>query len=177
MPGLPGDGEEAFRATITKIIRLSPDMVRLYPAVVLRGTGLAEMHRQGRYRPLGLGEAVRICSEACMRFEGEGIPVIRMGLMSSPSLLLQGQIVAGPWHPAFGFLVRSTVHHRLLEPTLPRSGVSSTVIVEAPQREIPLVRGFRNQGLRWIEKRIGAKVVRVEPDDSVPPGRVRVREV
>ena len=177
MPGLPGDDEETFRVTITKTIRLNPDMVRLYPAVVIQGTEMADMYRQGRYQPMDVGEAVQICSEACMRLEDKSIPVIRMGLMSSPSLLLKGQIVAGPWHPAFGFLVRSTVHHRRLEPTLPRSGVSSTVIVAAPQREIPLVKGFKNQGLKWIEKRIGAKVVRVEPDDSVLPGRIRVRRV
>ena len=101
MPGLPGDSEELFLKTVDEVVRLKPDMVRLYPALVIRGTELAEWYFEKRYEPLTLDAAVRICTESCIRLEGRGIPVIRMGLMSTPSLLNEGHIVAGPWHDAF----------------------------------------------------------------------------
>ncbi len=177
MPGLPGDSKEKFHETITRVIDLGPHSVRLYPALIIRGTGLARLYREGRYRPLDLTEAVDICLEGCMRLENEGIPVIRIGLMASPSLLEEGQIVAGPWHPAFGFLVRSAIHQKMIGPDLPGPGTASHIRILAPQRDIPLVRGHRNQGLRLIEKKTGASVLGVQADNTIPRGRVRVEVI
>jgi len=177
MPGLPGDSEEKFMETVEEVIRLHPDMVRLYPAVVIRGTELAKWYREGRYEPLSLGEAIHICEEACVRFEDNGIPVIRIGLMSSPSLLREGELIAGPWHEAFGFLVRSGIHQKKIKPYLPGKGAASMIRLRVPMREIPLVRGYRNLGLRWIEDKTGASVATVIPDDSVPSGRICVDKV
>lgn len=176
MPGLPGDSEETFRETIQAVISLDPDMVRLYPAVVIAGTGLAQMVQAGRYRPLTLEEAIDRCVDGTVCLEANGIPVIRIGLMSSPSLLEPGRILAGPWHPAFGFLVRSAIHHRAIEPDLPARGTVKEIRIFAPGPEIPLVRGHRNRGIRMIEEKTGAKVIEVAADDTVPGGRVRVRK-
>jgi len=176
MPGLPGDTKEKFRSTITRVIDLDPDMVRLYPALVIRGTALARWYKEGRYIPLETGEAVDICMDSCIRLESHGIPVIRIGLMSSPTLLEEGQIMAGPWHPAFGFLVRSGIHHIKIGPDLPGPGEISRISLRVQSREIPLLRGYKNQGLELIENKTKAKIVKVEADESVPSGRVRVEE-
>jgi histone acetyltransferase (RNA polymerase elongator complex component) len=174
MPGLPGDTEEGFRRTVDRVLELKPDMVRLYPALVIRGTELETRYLEGLYRPLTLWEAVRICVEATARFERNGIPVIRIGLMSSPSLLEEGTIVAGPWHRAFGFLVRSKIHRQRIGPLLPEPGRAERIRLRVPRREIPLVRGHENTGLREIEEKSGAVVVEVRPDDSLLPGRLEV---
>lgn len=175
LPGLPGDSEKRFRATIARVLTLDPDMVRLYPVLVLRGTVLARLYEEGKYRPMKLDGAIETCIESCIRLETAGIPVIRLGLMSSSSLLEEGQILAGPWHPAFGFLVRSGIHLRGID--LPKPKGASMINIFAPQREIPLVRGYKNEGLKWIEKRTGAEVVGVKADDSVSPGKIRIEEV
>jgi histone acetyltransferase (RNA polymerase elongator complex component) len=174
MPGLPGDSKERFRSTITRAIALRPDMVRLYPALVIRGTELAQWYREGRYCPMILDEALETCIESCTRLEAEGIPVIRIGLMSSDSLLEEGQILGGPWHPAFGFLVRSGIYHKRIGPKLLRLGEVSEIKIRAPKKDISLLRGYKNQGLRCIQAKTSAKTVRIEPDDSVPPGELKV---
>lgn len=174
MPGLPGDSKDIFYSTITKVLGLYPDMVRLYPALVIRGTALAHAYREGTYHPLSLDDAVEICIESCVRLENAGIPVIRIGLMSSPSLLEKGQIIAGPWHTAFGFLVRSGIYHKNIEPELPGPGEASCIRIIAPKRDIPLLRGYKNQGLKAIEAKIGAMVAGVEIDDDIAQGRVKV---
>ncbi len=174
MPGLPGDSRERFLRTVQAVIDLGADMVRIYPAVVIRGTEMAEMYLSGRYRPLGLEDAVRLCEEGCVRLENRGIPVIRIGLMSSPSLLEEGQILAGPWHSAFGFLVRSGILLRRIRPFLPGRGAARRIRLRVPAREIPLVRGHRNQGLRMIEDLTGAEVVEVRGEDGFAPGHFDV---
>jgi histone acetyltransferase (RNA polymerase elongator complex component) len=87
MPGLPGDSKGVFMDTIDKVIGLKPDMARLYPTLVIKGTRLAQWYKQGKYIPMGLKDTVDLCKEACIKLENSGIPVIRIGLMSSPSLL------------------------------------------------------------------------------------------
>ena len=176
MPGLPGDSEDTFMKTVDKVIQIRPHMVRLYPCIVIRGTELAEWYEEGRYRPLGLEEAVRICRESCFQLETRGIPVIRIGLMSSPSLLQQGQIVAGPWHESFGFLVRSGIYLKKIESVLPRPGEATRIVLRVHPRDIPLVRGHKNQGLRLIENKTGARIARVVADDSLPSGQISVDE-
>ena len=97
--------------------------------------------------------------------------------MSSPSLLEEGQIIAGPWHPAFGFLVRSGIYQKRIEPELPGPGEALHITIKVPGRDIPLIRGYKNEGLRKIEVRTGAKVVKVEVDDSIPEGTVKVENI
>ena len=177
MPGLPGDTENTFLKTVEVVARLSPHMVRLYPTVVIRGTELEDLYRAGDYQPLSLIEAVNLCVKSCTQLEENGIPVIRMGLMSSPSLLEKGEIVAGPWHEAFGFLVRSEIHHQKITPCLPEKNAIGMIRIRAPRREIPLVVGYKNRGLRSIEEKTGAEVLGVTPDDSVPAGQIRVERV
>ena len=176
MPGLPGDSKERFRATIEKVIGLNPDMVRLYPALVIEGTGLARMYAEGSYRPLTLEEGVDLCVQGVTRLETNGIPVIRIGLMSSPSLLEDRRIVSGPWHTAFGFLVRSAIHQKAIEADLPAPGTAKRIKIFAPEREIPLIRGYKNRGIRMIEEKTGAEVLRITVDDNLPGGRVRIEK-
>jgi histone acetyltransferase (RNA polymerase elongator complex component) len=174
MPGLPGDTRERFMQTVEKVIRLRPHMVRLYPTIVLKGTVLEKWFKKKRYYPMLLAEAVKTCQESCVRLEDNGIPVIRIGLMSSKTLLENDQIVAGPWHKAFGFLVRSEIYHQRIESYLPEWGAVAEIGLRVPHRELPLVRGYENRGLRSIEEKTGAKVIKVIGDDTVPPGQVVV---
>jgi histone acetyltransferase (RNA polymerase elongator complex component) len=172
MPGLPGDSEITFMETVEEVVKLQPDLVRLYPTVVIRGTELARWFEEGHYQPLQLEEGVRVCMKSCKRLEGAGIPVTRMGLMGSPSL--KGQIVAGPWHEAFGHLVRSEILFEKIEPHLPRNGQTPKIRLRVSPQEVSLLRGHKNAVIKRVESMTGAGVVEVFPDPSVPKGSPRV---
>jgi histone acetyltransferase (RNA polymerase elongator complex component) len=174
MPGLPGDSRKTFLATVESIVRLAPDMARLYPAVVIRGTALARMYEAEEYVPLDLAEAVELCAESCSMLEGAGIPVIRMGLMSSPSLLKKGVILGGPWHAAFGFLVRCRMYQKTIASQLPGRGAMKRFKIRVQERDASLLRGYRNEGIAWISMMTGAEVLGVHGDPSFPPGRIEV---
>jgi len=174
MPGLPGDSAERFAATVQKVIRMKPDMVRLYPVVVIRGTELAQWMERGKYQPLALEESVRICAESCLRLEEAGIPVIRIGLMASASLRKKGHVLAGPWHESFGHLVRSEIYQRKIEAFLPGPGEAQRILIRIPSKEIALLRGHRNEGLRRVEETTQALIDGILADDSLPSGRITV---
>ena len=61
------------------------------------------MYRLGNYRPLTLNRAVALCRQAKQMFAQAGIRVVRIGLQ--PSASLEKELLAGPYHPAFGELV------------------------------------------------------------------------
>ena len=174
MPGLPGDSREKFLATVDQVVDLGPDMVRLYPTVVIQGTELAYRYCNGRYEPLSLDQALEVCAESVLRLERSAIAVIRIGLMSSASLRAAGQVVAGPWHEAFGHMVRSMVYHRRIEWFLPPRGQAKRIRLKVHPREVPLMRGFKNKGIRDVEMKTGATVEGVAPDETLAPGCIRV---
>jgi len=66
MPGLPGsDFErdlEAFRL-LFEDPRFKPDMLKIYPTLVLEGTRLHEMWLRGEYEPLTTEEAIELIAE------------------------------------------------------------------------------------------------------------------
>lgn len=103
MCGLPADNSSSLLATVRKTVELEPDFVRIYPALVIKGSGLEKMYRTGKYKPLSLGKAVALSSRMKAIFDEHNIKVVRMGLQ--PSAELAEKVVAGPYHPAFGELV------------------------------------------------------------------------
>jgi hypothetical protein len=175
MPGLPGEDRATFLETIDKSTAIRPDFVRLYPTVVLSGTILEDLYRRGSYRPLSLAEAVDWCKEALLRFSESAIRVIRMGLQTSPTLERPGAIVAGPYHPAFGQLVKSALWYDRISPDLAEvSRRSPEPIIHVHPSDLADVRGHRNGNLsRWLTEMF-LPCLDVISSPEIPPGEFRV---
>lgn len=109
MPGLPGDSMQTIGKTIDTVSELKPESVRLYPALVIKDTPLADFYRRGLYEPLTLEQAVAVCKDAYRKFAAATIKVIRMGLQPTEDLEKPGMILSGPYHPAFRQLVESAI--------------------------------------------------------------------
>lgn len=112
MTGLWGDTAVGAMQTAQDFAGLKPDCVRIYPTVVMKGTELALRYQSGEYVPMGLEETVELCCDLLEFFGEHSIPVIRLGLHSSPEM--QRDRVAGPWHPAFRELCESRLFLRRL---------------------------------------------------------------
>lgn len=108
MTGMYGSSDEKDIASAEKIIALKPDTVRIYPTVVIEGTELAELYRSGEYTPPTLESAVELCAGLLPMFEDKGIRVIRLGLHSGGDV--EGNFVAGMYHPAFRELCESKIY-------------------------------------------------------------------
>ncbi|AMA72637.1 MULTISPECIES: elongator complex protein 3 [Aneurinibacillus] len=149
LPGLPGDTLAKSVRTVEEIIKLKPDFVRIYPALVIAGTELEWLYLTRQYEPLSLEEAVQWTAEMWPPLLRAGIPVIRMGLHSSDDLRSEGTVLAGPFHPSFRQLVEEELFFRLLkrmmERIVPDMGPSVEVTVH-PADETAL-RG--RKGRNW----------------------------
>jgi histone acetyltransferase (RNA polymerase elongator complex component) len=110
MVGLPGDSLSADLETTKKTIAIKPDMVRIYPTLVIAGTYLATMYKEGKYQPLSLAEAIKICLYMFLHFQQNGIKVIRMGLHPEEEFSQSTTLLAGPFHPSFGELVQQEIY-------------------------------------------------------------------
>jgi elongator complex protein 3 len=67
MPGMPGSSRtqdlEAFKRVFTDS-KFKPDMIKIYPCLVLEGTKAHEWYRTGAYQPYSTEEAVNLIAEA-----------------------------------------------------------------------------------------------------------------
>lgn len=171
MPALPGDSEENFRKSIERTVEIGPEFVRLYPTIVLEKTELASRYRQGRYQPLTLEEAVSWCANALETLAEAEIRVIRMGLHADRALLEPGRIIAGPYHPAFGYLVKSArwknrVDRRM---EMEKAGCNGReLVLEVPAHLRSEVIGHRCSNLEHWRRKWGIRDVKVVnvPGDS-----------
>ncbi|HOP63588.1 MAG TPA: radical SAM protein [Spirochaetota bacterium] len=118
LPGLPMDTPEKSLYTAEVTVSLKPDDVRIYPAVVLKDTALENLFRQGKYMPMTLEETVELCSAMYGMFYEKGINVIRMGLHPMEMNSEDPAVVAGPYHTALGFMIKSRYRRKKLEALL-----------------------------------------------------------
>jgi elongator complex protein 3 len=67
MPGLPGSTPERDIEDFRKLFSdeaFKPDMLKIYPTLVLEGTGLYKMHASGRYQAYSDGDLIQVIAEA-----------------------------------------------------------------------------------------------------------------
>lgn len=170
MVGLPGDDAQGNGHTVDRVIRLNPHFVRIYPTLVLKGTLLEKWYRSGRYIPLSLKQAVDLCKSAFLKFHRAGIPVIRLGLQSSPELETKDSVVAGPYHPAFGHLVESSLFYDMASCLMGKSRQSRIPRVRVSPSDLSNIRGQKNQNLYRLKYRFGLRDVQIEVDEEQPRG-------
>jgi histone acetyltransferase (RNA polymerase elongator complex component) len=175
MPGLPGDTAASVMETGRKVTALRPDFVRIYPTLVVRETVLEKWYLSGRFVPLSLDDAVMLSKELYLLFNAHGISVIRMGLQATENLSQSRALVAGPFHPAFGHLVYSAIFFDLavrelemLKPT------SNRIVIRVHPRDVPKLRGLRNQNLEELVKRFNLEELQILPDQDVSENMLRV---
>lgn len=169
LPGLPGmsgpEGVEDFARDVAAVAGLAPggtpELVRLYPCLVLEGTGLAELWRAGAYAPWELPATVDALARALLSLWGAGVPAARVGLVEQAGL----RILAGPRHPALGQMARARalfLHVSGLLATLP-TPASTLYVPPRWQGEVlgqgnELAKDYAGLGLKvelWAEAEFG----------------------
>ncbi len=113
MVGLPESTRIDEVNTAKQLIKLKPNMVRIYPVLVVKNTKLEKEYEEGKYQPLSVVQAVEICKEIVRLFADKKIDIIRVGLQNTEEISdpknKQSEVVAGPYHPAFRQLVESAM--------------------------------------------------------------------
>ena len=171
MPGLPLEDEYSLYRTGIQAVKLEPHFARIYPAIVLNGTPLAEMYRKGSYTPLTLQEAIRRAVFLKVLFAAHHIQIIRTGLQASEELNNHETVIAGPYHPAFGALVDSEMAFQWLLRCLELMPYNPSVILYCHRRDESMIRGQRNSMLRRLAATAGRQII-LSPSDTIVRGEM-----
>lgn len=116
MPGLYKDSYDKMIDTAKKSIEIKPDIVRIYPTLVVKDTYMEFLYREKLFKPLTLEEAIDISQILLQMYKKEGINVIRIGLQVTDNINLDKDVVAGPFHPALRQLVEQKIYlDRMIE--------------------------------------------------------------
>ena len=150
MPGLPLETTGSFLRTVREVVALVPAFVRLYPVLVVEHAGLAAMYRRGEYRPLSMNRAIALTSRAKVMLTAAAIRVVRIGLQ--PSASLERELLAGPYHPAFGELVASRIWLKRIRPLLASCPVGKRVVVRISPRDLSAVIGMKRLNIQRFER-------------------------
>jgi len=143
LPGLPGSSSTENTLALKQI---KPHYLRLYPLIVIKDTPLETLYREGKYRPLSLDTALELCADYAELCENEGINIIKIGL---PSNLNPADVIAGPWHPAFGELVKA---ERLVRQLVLAIKAGMEIKLDKKQRALIMAHSGRYQAI--LQKRL-----------------------
>lgn len=177
MAGLPGDSRERFQETVERAIAMKPSMVRIHPAIVFRDTELARMFVAGSYLPLGIDQAVDFCKSAVQKFAAADIPVVRLGLQTTPEMESPGSILAGPYHPAFGSLVYESIFYDMAKSLLTRRHkLDKEVTFRVSPGDVSHLRGHRNCNLKNIKEVFGLREIIITPDPNLGRGVLLIHD-
>ena len=164
MLGLPADSYEKALKTAKDVIELKPDMVRIYPTLVIKDTLLEEYYLTGRFIPLSLEEAVEWCTDILPLYREAGITVLRIGLQDSDTL--EGSIVAGPYHPAFGELVESRILYKKITHSLDNMQLENynRIIIRTQPQLVSKLVGQKRVNIESIKENYSLNEVVVKAD-------------
>lgn len=167
MLGLPKDTKEKSIATAKGLIAFKPDLVRIYPTLIVKETFLEESYMRAEYSPLSLEDAVEISSIILMMFDIENINVIRVGLQPTENICSEsGEVVAGPFHPSFRQLVESRIYEIVLDEFLDTHKMSGDEIsIELDKKEISNLVGQKSVNIKNIKEKYHFKKVKIHGID------------
>jgi len=175
MLGLPGDNEAKAYTTASRIASLAPDFVRIYPVLVLKDSPLADRYAGALYQPMPLDACITLTKKLYLLFRQKGIPVARMGLQISQEFNPESQILAGPYHPAFGHLVYSEVmRDRIVSQLRSEVPPCDEITITVHSRHISQVRGDKNKNIRFIAGRFNLTGIKVVADNSLEMDQVMI---
>lgn len=171
MVGLPGEKTAGILLGAKVLAELKPELVRLYPALVLKGSRLGGDYLAGRYQPLALTKAVALCARLREIFSEQGVRVVRIGLQETDTLA--DEVLAGPHHPSFGELVLSwSLHRRLRKLLVVKRGEPRRLIVAAADQSV--FRGVKNSCLEALRRKGFIEGVEVVFDQEQRRGMVKL---
>ena len=178
MIGLPESTEKDDIKTAEDIIKLKPKLVRIYPVLVIKGTGLEREYKNKEFTPLTVGQAVERSKEILRLFAKKNIQVIRIGLQNTETIAdpknKDSEVVAGPYHPAFGQLVEDSIWYDKIVYEIKK--INAKVIrveIEANSQNINNIIGHKKENINKL-KDTYAVITTVKANNSIKPGKFKL---
>lgn len=153
MIGLYKDDEKTAFKTAKKFIEMKPDIVRIYPTLVIEDTYLETLYKLNKYTPLDINKAVKIIKPIYALFKVNDIDVSRIGLQPTENINEEGSVVAGPFHAAFRQLVEQELYREALEKYLSIYKNIDELFIEVPNSQMSYIVGNKAENKKYLKNR------------------------
>lgn len=177
MLGLPGDTKEKDIYTVKKIIELSPNMCRIYPALVIKGTPMERMYYENTYKPYSLKECLEICKILYCQLIANNINVIRIGLQVTEEINTGKDIVAGPFHPAFRELIDSSIINDMVMYEIRKGSEHESIdniIIELNRKDVSKLFANKKYFFNDMKDIIGVHNIKVKENNDIKKGFLKL---
>lgn len=174
MLGLPGDNFQKDIETAQKSIAMKPDIYRIYPALVIRNTPMEKMFNSGTYKPYELYEAVKIAKVIYSMAIANNINVIRVGLQPTEEINEGGELVAGPFHPAFRELVEGSIYNDMILKEL--FDVNKELVIKINEKDLSKLYANKKKFFNDIKKQLKTQNICVIQDNSLDRGSLILKQ-
>lgn len=178
MVGLPDSTWIDEMNTAKELAKLKPKIIRIYPVLVIKRTELETEFAKGEYHPITLEQAVERCKELYYFFDKKKITVIRMGLQNTDIISnpenVSSEVVAGPYHEAFGQLVEDSIwYDKILNAIKKVNTKVAEIEIEVNPENINNVIGHKKENIQKL-KELYEVEVRPKQNFSIKPGDFKV---
>lgn len=150
MIGLPGDSFSKSYYTAKEFVKLNPHCVRIYPTLVVKDTALENDLYEGTYDALSLSDSISIVSDILNLYYKNNINVIRVGLQPTENINYNGDVVAGPFHPAYRQLVEGNYLYNCLKNYLLANDEKKDILIYANGRNISNIAGQKSKNKKKL---------------------------
>ncbi len=148
MLGLPSDTFEKSFESAKKIIELKANETRIYPVLVIKNTILEALFNKKQYTPLSLNEAIMWSVPIYELFRKTQTKILKIGLHPSDELENGSQLVAGPYHKSFRYLMMSFLwKQKFLK--IPKN--SNKIIIKLNPKDINYAIGYKKENLLFLK--------------------------
>ena len=150
-------------------------MVRIYPVLVIKGTELEEEYERGDFMPLTVSQAVERSKEIVKLYSQKHIQIIRVGLQNTDTITdtskTESEVVAGPYHPAFGQLVEDSIwYDKIVEKIKKINAKVIKVEIEANPKNINNIIGHKKENIKKLRDTY-AVIATVKSNEKIKPGK------
>ena len=178
MIGLPESTKIDELNTAKDLAKLKPKIVRLYPVLVIKGTELEKEYQNGEYEPIPLLQAVERCKELYYFFTNKKIAVIRMGLQNTDIISdpknAKSEVVAGPYHEAFGQLVEDSIWYDAILEKIKKFNVKvKSIEIKVNPENINNVVGHKKENIEKLKDLYDVDVKTIQ-DKEIKPGKFEI---
>ena len=178
MIGLPESTKIDELNTAKDLAKLKPKIVRLYPVLVIKGTELEKEYQNGEYEPIPLLQAVERCKELYYFFTNKKIAVIRMGLQNTDIISdpknAKSEVVAGPYHEAFGQLVEDSIWYDAILEKIKKFNVKvKSIEIKVNPENINNVVGHKKENIEKLKDLYDVDV-KTTQDKEIKPGKFEI---
>lgn len=179
MVGLPESTRLDELNTAKELIKLKPKMIRIYPVLVIKNTKLEKEYENGSYEPITINQAVETCKELVYLFNKKKIDIIRIGLQNTDIIKEpdseESEVVAGPFHPAFGQLVEASIWYDSIVNKIKKFNVKvKEVEIRVNEQDVNNVVGHKKENANKLKELYDVDI-KVKPDENIKVGKSEVK--